>query len=631
MALHNSFKQGQSQQPDNRLTAVPTADELSSALSQARKGGRRPVVLSWKSQKSNNVFWLSVTAGGAGNEAEWLLQKGADGVQPKDVWNHKTVDTTLIQSLISAEEEIAFKSGSRAIITPNNAAADPQAMPSVPSNGGSDPWSSAGANPAAPIVLGANYQSQPQRPDQQSGQSWQSSEVSGWNTPQPAPEQLGWGQKSTPPPAETSGGHNNPFAALKGTVEEPKPVNPFNSLMSNQSLPQLPPQKMPGNLPERKLEPQNQVESSSQNPIQFSAQTPGTTSGQFSTQNQQTSSSQNPAQNQRTSSAQLPSQRPQKFVDEAEEIAANPYDALTNSGQGIKSVPSQKPQPPQQQPPSPAKQNKPESPSGSFPVQSASGKAPPPVPNFAAMTSSGTYPVVNLPPEQALNPKAPGKGMVVNQISGPPGSQNQRTTLKNAPVVKQPSQAMTSSVKQLPAPVDLDRAAVDGVFKTLSNPETGLLNHGSMLFFLVREFSRYQVNNDPFSLIIMEMHVMISGSTGAQLPRPLPPRAVRAAAQKILALTRQLDLVSHYEQSDYAILLPATNRKQANEFAQGVAKALLTQPLSPDMQPKSLVLRMGIASFPEDTSHPGILLAAAAEAKIAAIKSNQPIVQFSDT
>jgi len=660
MALHNSFKQGQSQQPDNRLASVPTADELNGALSQARKSGKRPVVLSWKSQKSNNVFCLSVTASGAGNEADWLLQKGAEGTQPKDVWNHKTTDTALIQSLISAEEEIAFKSGARTIIPPNNAVSEKQSQTHEP-NGNDDPWSKATTTPGGAIVLGGGtFQSPSPRPQQQSGQGWPANEVSGWNTPQPNPEQLGWVQKSTPP-SETSGNNSNPFAALKGTVEEAKPVNPFNSLMSNQSLPQIPPQQLPGNLPEKKFEPQNPSQISSQNqaqntnqnggqkaeqapqfadqspnqtairnPAQNQAQSPAQSSGQFGNQSQRNSSSGVPAQNQRSSSSQLPVQNPSKFVDEADDVSSNPYDALTNSGQGIKAAPKPAPAPPPPVAQTPARQNKPDSPSGSFPIQTASGKVHPPVPNFAAMTSSGSYPVVSVPPEQALNPKPAGKPMAVNQISGPPG-QNQRTTLKNAPAIVPQSQALTNKAKPLPAPINLDRAAVDGVFKTLSNPETGLLNHGSMLFFLVREFSRFQVDDQPFSLIIMQMNVLISGSTGAFVQRPLPPRAVRGAAQKVIAIARQLDLVSHYEENDYAILLPATNRKQAGEFAQTVAKVLLSQPLTPDMDPKALVLRMGVASFPEDTSHPGILLAAAAEAKDAAVRDNKPIVLFAET
>jgi hypothetical protein len=40
---------------------------------------------------------------------------------------------------------------------------------------------------------------------------------------------------------------------------------------------------------------------------------------------------------------------------------------------------------------------------------------------------------------------------------------------------------------------------------------------------------------------------------------------------------------------------------------------------------------MGVASFPEDTSHPGILLAAARDAKAAAHEAGKPIILFADT
>lgn len=271
--------------------------------------------------------------------------------------------------------------------------------------------------------------------------------------------------------------------------------------------------------------------------------------------------------------------------------------------------------------------------------------------------SSDKNPVLSVHPDNALNPKAPPVDsnqtktpLVINQVSARPAQPPPTQQSSPAPAhsqtpapaahpqsapeksnFTQPAAPQKAGAKQLPTPIELDRVAVDNVFKSLSNPETGLLNHGSLLFFLVREFSRYQCNNEPFSLIIMEMNVMISGSTGGQLPRPLPPRAVRAAAEKICTLTRPLDLLTHYEQSDYAILLPATNRQQAAEFALGVGKALLSKPLLPDMEPKSLVVHMGVASFPEDTSHPGILLAAAGEAKSTAQIAGKPIILFAET
>ena len=292
----------------------------------------------------------------------------------------------------------------------------------------------------------------------------------------------------------------------------------------------------------------------------------------------------------------------------------------------------------------------------------------PRVPDFAAMTSSGAYPTVSVPQENALNPKMPQskQGLHVNQVSAPApapaaqaktpqgstssGSRNQPPPVPapgqssgqhraqsdaTAPAPSQQSAAQQSLSstrnRPLPAPVELDRSAVDAIFKTLSNPETGLLTHSSLLFFLVREFNRFQVSKEPFGLILLEMNVLISNSTGQQLPRPLPPRAVRAATEKLFKVTRQLDLVTHYEQLDYAMLLPTTNRQQAAEFAQTVSKALLSQPLLPDMEPKSLIVHMGVACFPEDTSHPGILLAAARDAKQIAQQSGRPVVHFWET
>lgn len=630
MALHNSFKQGQSQQQGTRLASLPSTDDLGQALAQAGKSGKRPVVVSWKSSKSSSVFWLSVTASGVGNDVEWLLQKGEENTQPKDVWTHKTADTKLIQSLIAAEEEMAnkgYRSGSRPQVATENADTNGEDKQEV-SNSGSFPasanqgWNVSGSN--APIVLGGGFQSQPQRnaADPVTPQ-WQGMEAPPWNAPKATEEHISWGKNQPPKPDS-----NNPFAALKGTVEDPKPANPFNALMSNPNLPQLPPEPKAG-------------------------------------QNQQAQHDRQ--EEQELSGSSLPKDDP----------SANPYDALTNAGPGIKkpvqSMPPVTPAPaaPPPPPPVPTKSNSPFTISNSaVPTMPTGNHAPVPrVPDFAAMTSSGAFPTVSVSPDNALNPKSPQQNkpaLQVNQVSAPApsapqqpappapaknpqgsttsGSRNQPPPVPapgapqappQAPPQPSPNAAQQSLSstrnKPLPAPVELDRSAVDAIFKTLSNPETGLLTHSSLLFFLVREFNRFQVSKEPFGLILLEMSVLISGSGGQQLPRPLPPRAVRAATEKLFKVTRQLDLVTHYDQFDFAMLLPTTNRQQAAEFAQTVSKALLSKPLLPDMEPKSLIVRMGVACFPEDTSHPGILLAAARDAKQAAQQSGKPIVLFWET
>lgn len=641
MALHNSFKQGQSQQQGTRLAALPNTDDLAQALSQASKSSKRPVVVSWKSSKSSAVFWLSVTASGVGNDVEWLLQKGEENTQPKDVWTHKTADTKLIQSLLAAEDEMSSKGNYKTSPRPP-ASSNAESSESSGSHGAisnspqpdNGSWTS-GSN--APIVLGGGLQSQtPRSGAEPITPQWQGTEAPPWNVPKATEDHISWSQKSKP---DVPSGPN-PFAALKGTVEDPKPVNPFNALMSNPNLPQLPPQMPQQALPQAPPAPPRAPQHAPPAPAQ-------------ELQDQQ-----------ELSGSSLPKDDP----------AANPYDALTNSGTATKK-PSAPPPPAAPPVPPPAVTTKSNSPftisNSAVPMTPTGNHAPVPrVPDFAAMTSSGAYPTVSVPQENALNPKAApqGKQLHVNQVSAPPssaaaaqakppqnstsstssGSRNQpppvpapgqssgqhRAQADAPPAPPQPAaqQSLSSTRnKPLPVPVELDRSAVDAIFKTLSNPETGLLTHSSLLFFLVREFNRFQVSKEPFGLILLEMNVLISNSTGQQLPRPLPPRAVRAATEKLFKVTRQLDLVTHYDQLDYAMLLPTTNRQQAAEFAQTVSKALLLQPLLPDMEPKSLVLHMGVACFPEDTSHPGILLAAARDAKLLAQQNGKAVVHFWET
>ncbi len=344
MALHNSFKQGQSQQQGTRLAAVPTTEDLTLALAQAGKNSKNPIVVSWKSSKSTLVFWLSVTASSGGTDAEWLLQKGDESGPPKNVWNHKTLDTNLIQSLVSAEEEMALKSTSRAPAAPSLDTLNEQRN----NSSGNPDWNTSGSNPNAPIVLGGGP-AQPQRPEQtpQAPPQWQGNEASGWNAPQPGPDQLGWGQKPAQKPENVSeNSSSNPFAGLKATVEEPKPVNPFNSLMTNPAM-----------------------------------TNPALNKPDFSISNQ--------------TLPQLPEEdRPGSSLPK-DDPSVNPYDALTNSGAGVKQV-KPPPPPPPTQPPAPP------------PYISPSAHPPgqhPRVPDFAAISSSGAYPVLQVSPDQALNPK----------------------------------------------------------------------------------------------------------------------------------------------------------------------------------------------------------------------------------
>lgn len=266
------------------------------------------------------------------------------------------------------------------------------------------------------------------------------------------------------------------------------------------------------------------------------------------------------------------------------------------------------------------------------PIPPPAGYTPPPI-DFTKsaqglpLAAQASAPPAPSPTPRVIHPTI--QGMPAAPAISPQHAPAQPELQQQA--ILQPTMPAPGQPRQLPAPVELDRVAVDAVFKSLSNPETGLLNHASFLFFLVREFSRFQLSAQPFSLIIADFCVLFPGQTGQPIYRPLPPRAVRQAAQRIFGLTRQLDLVAHYEQTEYAILLPNTTLAQAQEFGGLLINALTSQPLLPDMEPNSVAVYLGLSGFPSDTTHPGILLSAARQAKNAARQFGTPMMFFSQT
>lgn len=175
-------------------------------------------------------------------------------------------------------------------------------------------------------------------------------------------------------------------------------------------------------------------------------------------------------------------------------------------------------------------------------------------------------------------------------------------------------------------PVELDRAAVDSVFRTFTDQETGFITQASFLFFLVNEYSRFQRGGKPFSVIRFDLLL----GAGEQSPAALTAPAMREAGKRIFAAMRSLDWVSHWSDSDYALLLPHTTRDEAKEVACAVIASLTDGALLPDWQPDSLMVCMGLASMPEDCNHPGILLAAAQEARLQARKKGVQLQLFAD-
>ena len=103
MPLHDSFKSAGANVRLSKLGTVPVLEDLDFAMSQASKHPQAVIELPWKAATSPTTFVLRVTyANDAEEGPSWTLHSG-EAVDSAVLWSHDSVDSHLIQSLISAE------------------------------------------------------------------------------------------------------------------------------------------------------------------------------------------------------------------------------------------------------------------------------------------------------------------------------------------------------------------------------------------------------------------------------------------------------------------------------------------------------------------------------------------------
>lgn len=178
------------------------------------------------------------------------------------------------------------------------------------------------------------------------------------------------------------------------------------------------------------------------------------------------------------------------------------------------------------------------------------------------------------------------------------------------------------------APKIIDKSKIHSVMMNLREPETGMFTYESFLYFLEQEYFRGYRSGSPLSVMVMEMRV-ISGPPHFER-QPLNTPALAEVVRRISRLKRHIDLLAHYDQHDYAMLLPNTKTTGANTFAQRVAKAIWSSPLGQGIDSSNLSLAFGISCIPEDCLDLGVLLAAGEAAKAGALRAAMPIALYRD-
>ena len=170
----------------------------------------------------------------------------------------------------------------------------------------------------------------------------------------------------------------------------------------------------------------------------------------------------------------------------------------------------------------------------------------------------------------------------------------------------------------------VDEAAVQHIGKGLLRSDSGILSFPAFIYLLDQEYLRYEFFNLPFSLVTFSIGQR-NNETGQVYA--LQMLAIRRAMQRISLVKRQVDLLGHYGEHDYALLLPSTNSAAASALAHRIVDVLKEAPLSSDIDTRSLALAFGVATVPEDCHEMDKLLIAATKARDLAKSSNRIVVQ----
>ncbi len=158
--------------------------------------------------------------------------------------------------------------------------------------------------------------------------------------------------------------------------------------------------------------------------------------------------------------------------------------------------------------------------------------------------------------------------------------------------------------------------------KALTSPETGLYTFPALLFFLDREYCRFERFQRPFSIVALKIGLLSKGSgTERQNAsviatndysrlRPLPLPAVKDLGKTISRIKRQIDILAHYQTFDYALMLPETGHQAAGNFVDRLSDVLKVANLQ-DVGEEAIEFAIGYASLPEDGNNLDVLISLA--------------------
>jgi hypothetical protein len=144
------------------------------------------------------------------------------------------------------------------------------------------------------------------------------------------------------------------------------------------------------------------------------------------------------------------------------------------------------------------------------------------------------------------------------------------------------------------------------LLEQLRHPRTGFYTESAFMQFLEHELGRFHSFQTPCSLVIF--------SLATEQTATIPVNAAAVAAARLALAVDRLDVVGHFDETNYAMLLPNVERKQAALVVVKAFDLLNASPLADGICKANLKVSSGIASLPEDACDLQALIEAAQDA-----------------
>jgi len=154
--------------------------------------------------------------------------------------------------------------------------------------------------------------------------------------------------------------------------------------------------------------------------------------------------------------------------------------------------------------------------------------------------------------------------------------------------------------------------------RAITDPLTGLWNHGEFQVRLGEEISRASRHGQPASLLMLDVDGFrrINEQEGHRAGDEL----LRQVAAFIRRVLRGCDIGARYGADEFAIILPETTREGAQVAAENLRRRIAERTFVTGRAPEgqTLTFSIGIAAYPQDGDTPDAIVDAASRAMSAA-------------